>query len=201
MEEQIHAPRIGELPNRRALNRATLIAAAVAAILLVTVVLPAEYGVDKTGVGSLLNLTEMGKLKRAAAEDSATSTRAAALPPLNYLPGQSGVLSVALAPGEGREIKASMQKGGLMQYEWATNNLPVHYELHGEPRGAGKGVYTSYKIGVSKGEKGDFTAPFEGTQGWYWRNDTPFPVTVTVKASGTWAQFQVVPAKPKPQGA
>jgi hypothetical protein len=197
MEEQIHAPRIGELPNPKVLNRATLIAAAVAAILLVTVVLPAEYGVDKTGVGRLLNLTEMGRLKRAAAEESAAASRAADLPPLNYLPGQTGELSVNLAPGEGREVKAAMQKGGEMQYEWATNNLPVHYELHGEPRGAGKGVYTSYKIGVSKGEKGPFTAPFEGTQGWYWRNDTPFPVTVTVKASGTWAEFHVVPLKPK----
>ena len=198
MEEQIHAPRIGELPDPKVLNRATLIAAAAAAVLLVTVVLPAEYGVDMTGIGRLLNLTEMGRLKRATAEEAAASTRAAKLPPLNYLPGQTGELSVNLAPGEGREVKAAMQTGGEMQYEWATNNLPVHYELHGEPRGAGKGVYTSYKIGVSKGEKGPFTAPFEGTQGWYWRNDTPFPVTVTVKASGTWAEFHVVPVKPKP---
>jgi len=200
MEEQIHAPKIGELPDARVLNRATLIAAAVAAILLVTIVLPAEYGVDKTGIGKLLNLTEMGRLKRAAAQESAASTRAAKLPPLNYQPGQKGELSVDLTPGEGREVKAAMQKGDEMQYEWATNNLPVHFELHGEPRGAGKGVYTSYKIGVSKGEKGNFTAPFEGTQGWYWRNDTPFQVTVTVKASGTWAEFHVVPSKPKPQG-
>ncbi|HKH27871.1 MAG TPA: hypothetical protein VKA61_05980 [Sphingomicrobium sp.] len=198
MEEEIHAPRIGELPNPRVLNRATLIAAAVAGVLLVTVVLPAEYGVDKTGVGRLLNLTEMGRLKRAAAEESAAASRAADLPPLKYLPGQTGELSVNLAPGEGREVKAAMQKGGEMQYEWTTNNLPVHYELHGEPRGGGKGVYTSYKIGVSKGEKGTFTAPFEGTQGWYWRNDTPFPVAVTVKANGTWAEFHVVPLKPKP---
>jgi hypothetical protein len=198
MDEEIHAPRIGELPNPKVLNRATLIAAAVAAVLLVTVVLPAEYGIDKTGIGRLLNLTEMGRLKRAAAEEAASTTRAAKLPPLNYLPGQSGELSVNLAPGEGREVKAAMQKDGEMQYEWATNNLPVHYELHGEPRGAGKGVYTSYKIGVSKGEKGTFKAPFEGTQGWYWRNDTPFPVTVTVTASGTWAEFHVVPLKPQP---
>src|SRR5215210_4057676 len=200
MEEQIHAPRIGELPDRKVLDRATLIAAGIAALLLVTAVLPAEYGVDPTGVGRLLNLTEMGRMKRAAAE-SAAAAQAARLAPLDYKSGQSGQAEVLLAPGEGREVKAAMQTGAEMQYQWSTNNLPVHYELHGEPRGAAKGVYTSYKIAVSKGEAGDFTAPMEGTQGWYWRNDTPMPVIVTVKATGEWADFTIVPLKPRPQGS
>jgi len=196
MEEQIHAPRIGELPDRKALNRATLIAAGVAALILVTAVLPAEYGIDPTGVGRILDLTEMGKMKRAAAESSATA-EPASLPPLDYKTAQTGQAEVFLAPGEGREVKAAMKTGGVMQYEWSTNNLPVNYELHGEPRGAAKGVYNSYKIAVSKGEKGTFKAPFEGTQGWYWRNDTPFPVKVTVQVSGDWAHFGVVPSKPR----
>jgi hypothetical protein len=59
MEEEIHAPAIGELPNRKVLNKATLVAAGMAALLLVTVVLPAEYGIDKTGAGRLLGLTEL----------------------------------------------------------------------------------------------------------------------------------------------
>ena len=58
-----------------------------------------------------------------------------------------------------------------------------------------KGEYTSYDIGVSAGMKGKFRAPFAGTQGWYWRNDGTKPVTVTVKAKGTWANFVVVPLK------
>jgi hypothetical protein len=39
------------LPSLRQLNRATLIALGAAAVILVTTVLPAEYGVDPTGVG------------------------------------------------------------------------------------------------------------------------------------------------------
>lgn len=197
MEEKIHAPQIGELPNRKVLNRATLIAAAVAAVLLVTVVLPAEYGIDRTGVGRLLGLTEMGRLKRAASGE-VTATPTANAPALDYKAGQSAELQVPLAPGEGREVKASMRAGGKMRYEWSTGNLPVHYELHGEPRGGAKGEYSSYKIAVSKGEQGDFTAPMEGTQGWYWRNDTPMPVVVSVKATGEWADFAIVPLKPQP---
>lgn len=195
MEEKIHAPDIGELPSKKTLNRATLIAAAVAAVLLVTVVLPAEYGVDRTGVGRLLGLTEMGRLKRVAAEE-ASAAPAVELPPLDYKTGQSAELKVPLAPSEGREVKASMRAGGKMKYQWSTDNLPVHFEFHGEPRGAAKGIYSSYKIAVSKGETGDFTAPMEGTQGWYWRNDTPMPVIVTVKATGEWAEFTIVPLKP-----
>ncbi|HYW14589.1 MAG TPA: hypothetical protein VE891_00355 [Allosphingosinicella sp.] len=55
MDEQ--NPAIDELPSKRQLNRATLIAAGVAAAILVTTVLPAEYGVDPTGVGRVLGLT------------------------------------------------------------------------------------------------------------------------------------------------
>ena len=196
MEEKIHAPAIGELPSKKVLNRASLIAVAVAAVLLVTVVLPAEYGVDKTGVGRLLGLTEMGRMKRAAAEES-TATPAVSTGSLDYQAGQSAELQVPLAPGEGREVKASMRAGGKMQYVWSSGELPVHYELHGEPRGGAKGEYSSYKSAVSKGEQGDFTAPMEGTQGWYWRNDTPMPVVVSVKATGEWADFTIVPLKPE----
>ena len=60
-----------ELPSSRKLLRSTLIAAFVALVLLVTVVLPAEYGVDPTGVGGILGLTEMGRIKMALAEEAA----------------------------------------------------------------------------------------------------------------------------------
>jgi len=200
VEEPIHAPTIGELPTRGQLNRATAIAAGVAAVLLVTVVLPAEYGLDPTGVGKILRLTEMGAMKRAAAQEAAVPAGESGdilldpEPALTYSL-QSGEETLALQPGEGREIKAVMQAGGEFDYEWSTGGSAVHYELHGEPKGGPKGVYSSYDIGTSAGEKGQFRAPFEGTQGWYWRNDTNAPVTVTVKAKGTWASFGPVPKR------
>ena len=203
MEQDIHVPEPGELPTARQLNRATAIAAGIAAILLVTVVLPAEFGVDPTGTGRLLGLTEMGAMKRAAQSASAPVSADAETGDLTLEPYaplvyslQSGEQAVTLAPGEGREVKAAMQAGGEFDYEWTTNGTPVHYELHGEPDGAKNGEYTSYDIGVSAGEQGKFRAPFAGTQGWYWRNDSKQPVTVTVKAKGTWASFVTVPKKP-----
>jgi hypothetical protein len=56
-------PTRAELPTSGQLLRSTLIAAGVAGALLVTVVLPAEYGIDPTGTGRALGLTQMGEIK------------------------------------------------------------------------------------------------------------------------------------------
>jgi hypothetical protein len=60
-----------EIPSARRLLRSTLIAALVAAAILVTIVLPAEYGVDPTGIGRILGLTQMGETKAALAREAA----------------------------------------------------------------------------------------------------------------------------------
>ncbi len=46
------------------LIRSTLLAAAAAGAILVLFWLPAEYGIDPTGVGALTGLTEMGEIKQ-----------------------------------------------------------------------------------------------------------------------------------------
>ncbi|MCC7055743.1 MAG: hypothetical protein IT355_20915 [Gemmatimonadaceae bacterium] len=65
-------------PSGGSLLRATLIALAVAGVLLVTCVLPAEYGKDPTGIGRLLGLTQMGEVKMAIAEEAAANAAAQA---------------------------------------------------------------------------------------------------------------------------
>jgi hypothetical protein len=73
-------PAQGDLPSTRTLVRSTVIALAVAAAVLGTVVLPAEYGIDPTGVGRVLGLTQMGEIKvrlaREAAADAAADAAA-----------------------------------------------------------------------------------------------------------------------------
>jgi len=60
------------------LIRSTLIASGAAAAMLTIVYLPAEYGIDPTGFGAVLGLTEMGQIKQqlyaeAEAEDAAAA--------------------------------------------------------------------------------------------------------------------------------
>ncbi len=66
----VNIPPASELPSTRQLLRSTAIAAATAAVLLVTTVLPAEYGIDPTGVGGVLGLTAMGEIKTQLQEEA-----------------------------------------------------------------------------------------------------------------------------------
>ncbi len=82
-------PTRAELPSTGKLLRSTGIAALVAVALLVTTVLPAEYGIDPTGIGRSLGLTQMGDIKVSlAAEATAAKT-----PP-------AGVIEPTPAPAE-----------------------------------------------------------------------------------------------------
>jgi hypothetical protein len=71
-------PLHAELPSSRQLLRSTILAAIAALVLLVTVVLPAEYGIDPTGIGRVLGMTPMGAIKQQLAADAAAEAAAAA---------------------------------------------------------------------------------------------------------------------------
>jgi len=72
----VEKPSLNELPTSAQLIRSTAIAAASAAVILVTVVLPAEYDIDPTGIGGVLGLAEMGEIKsQLAAEARRTVSR------------------------------------------------------------------------------------------------------------------------------
>ncbi len=71
-------PNRAELPTTAQLLRSSLVAVVTAGALLVAVVLPAEYGVDPTGVGRALQLTEMGAIKQKLAKEAAADTQAVA---------------------------------------------------------------------------------------------------------------------------
>jgi hypothetical protein len=58
-------PNNNELPSTAKLIKSTVIALVVALVLLVTVVIPAEYGIDPTGASRVLGLVEMGEIKSA----------------------------------------------------------------------------------------------------------------------------------------
>ncbi len=60
-----------DLPSTGKLIKSTILAAIAAGVLLVTVVMPSEYGIDPTGMGQMLGLTEMGEIKNELAQEAA----------------------------------------------------------------------------------------------------------------------------------
>ena len=69
-------PSLEELPSSAQLLRSTILAAIGAAAILLVVVLPAEYGIDPTGAGRVLGLTEMGEIKRELSEEAERDRKA-----------------------------------------------------------------------------------------------------------------------------
>ena len=90
-----------------------------------------------------------------------------------------------LKPGEGAEIKATMQTSDRFIYSWVAEGGPVDFDMHGEEFNAPSGDYTSYsKKKQQSGDNGAFVAPFHGLHGWYWHNKSSQPVTIRLKTSG-----------------
>lgn len=207
-------PNRAELPSARQLLRSTLVAAAVAGVLLVTVVMPAEYGVDPTGVGRVLGLQAMGETKMALAREAAetagapsgAATRNPGAPPAAAAaaavaaPGSASAsvdtggagkrtdeISVLLKPGQGTEIKLDMRQGEKVAYRWEVTDGVVNYDAHGDSDGAAP-VSHSYKKGTrAQRDEGTLEARFDGKHGWYWRNRGKERVVVTLRTQGQYS--------------
>lgn len=248
------------------LIRSTLLAAGAAGAILVLFWLPAEYGIDPTGVGGLTGLTEMGEIKQqlsAEAEADAQATAASAVAPaiptaalvpeevlqrldridakLAALATVIGVpvataepapapelapqpapvaevpvavtpdpdpveaavaeateaapaapewrdeVSYTLAPGEGIEVKLVMEEGQVARFAWTANGGVVNYDTHAD----GGGQSISYEQGRAVPEQaGELVAAFTGNHGWFWRNRTDAPVTLTLRTAGQYAEMR-----------
>lgn len=204
-------PTADELPSSRQLVRSTILAAAVAGGILVTLVLPAEYAIDPLGLGRVLGLTQMGEIKVQLAEEAAqegASNRAVPLratsaaaeiesaassTPVSKAAARTDVLKIALAPGEGAEIKVTAVEGTRIGFSWTVEGGRVNYDAHGDPVDAPRGFYHGYGKGKqSSGEEGTLVAAFNGSHGWFWRNRSEKPVTVTLRTEGQYAAIKRV---------
>ena len=194
-------PTRAELPSSKQLLRSTIIALIVATVLLLTVVLPAEYGIDPTRIGRVIGLTKMGEIKtqlaEEAARDRATNEVQAAAPqktdspPAKPVAGEkSDELTVTLKPGEGAEIKLAMAKGARARYEWRSAGGRVNHDTHGD--GPGGATHSFSKGKEVETDSGELVAPFDGNHGWFWRNRTGGEVTVTLKVSGEYSSVKRV---------
>lgn len=170
-----HVPSLGRLLT------ATFVALVVAAAILVTVVLPAEYNIDPLGTGRALGLGELASATEPAAQPAATpaattsagtdrtSIAPVLVPSLTggaptvkdvFIPERKGwqfdSREYTLGEAEGMEIKYNMKKGAGLLYSW-TASAPLSFEMHGEPdvKPAGKGgtdYYESYELDDKTGK-------------------------------------------------
>ena len=163
----------------KTLLRASMAAVIIAAITLVTVILPAEYDIDPTGVGGALGLTVLSGNSEPVPSEKAGEVNTAGSQEFE-------VIEVTVPPGRGVEYKFAMPQYAKMTYEWMTDGAPLYFDLHGEPEGDTTGYFESYTISTSTEMKGSFTVPFAGSHGWYWKNHSAHPVRITLMVKGQY---------------
>jgi hypothetical protein len=179
------------VPSATSLARATVLSAVVASVLLVTVILPAEYGVDPTGAGRALGLyrpraSDAVPADAAALAETTPMASSGTTLTRSPVPYRTDEMSLTLKPGEGGEIKAVMAKGQHFVYTWTAVGGTVDVDMHGEALDATDAAEaTSYwKDEYQASDQGIFTAPVAGRHGWFWQNLNDDPVTITVRTSG-----------------
>ena len=99
-------------PSTGRLLKATAVALVLASIVLVTTVLPAEYGIDPTGIGSRLGLDVLGGTAKAEALDTATVIEAPS-PTATVPVSADAVDAVAAAEVFGAAPGQSFDKGAV----------------------------------------------------------------------------------------
>lgn len=179
MSEEHPSSPLPPAPSKRKLAIATLSAFAVAGIVLVAVVMPAEYDIDPLGTGEALGLVVLSGGGPAAA----IPVRSDGLidQPEGYRLDRR---SFELEPGEFVEFKYRLEAGQAMVYSWSATYW-VRSEMHSEADGAEPGTAEFFEV-VERGlyRNGSYVAPFPGIHGWYWLNETDRPVTVTLNTAG-----------------
>ena len=201
-------PTDNELPSTGKLIKSTILAAVTAGLLLVTVVMPAEYGIDPTGIGNAIGLKRMGEIKVKLAEEAAMDQTENLAVKDDEEPAQAEVvveptpdpidttpailnheMQVTLAPDEGAEIKVDMSKNSKVQYTWWTDGGKANFDVHGDSKKL-KIDYHNYYKGSEQRKEGEIVAEFDGSHGWFWRNRTSKTITITIKTRGEYTDIK-----------
>lgn len=214
-------PLRAELPSSSKLLRSTLLAAVSAIVILVAIVLPAEYGVDPTGVGRMLRMTEMGEIKQQLAAEAAADAIAApagspastaATVPANAGSAVSGtprapdvIPKTAETPAAQStwrdELTFTLTPGEGKEIKLLmTEGEKAEFQwivnggsVNYDTHGDGGGRSISYEKGRSvPADDGALVAAFTGNHGWYWRNRGPSDVKVVLRTRGQYTDIKQV---------
>lgn len=209
-------PTRAELPTSRQLIRSTFIAIASAIAILTTVILPAEYAIDPTGIGGALGLGEMGEIKKQLEQEAEADrlrdlqNQSPSQPAIKPNPDQQSSLFNAIVSALFIKSAAAQATDSIWQDEVTITLAPgqgaevklamkkdavaeFNWTVDGgvanfDLHGDGDGKSISYKKGRGvPGESGSLKAAFDGNHGWFWRNRTKLDINVTLRVRGDYA--------------
>ena len=197
------------------LVKRTIVAAIVAFLVTVLFVLPAEFGVDPTGVGQKLGLMDLGDVDSDEGDDGSSRTVEGSYPDFSgefdyYEPEvltapfsvthdgefRSDTLTIDLKLGEEVEYKALMKQGDTIVYSWRVNGGDVYTDFHADPgeaaEGYPEGFFIRYRESETTSGAGSLVAPFAGNHGWYWLNIQEGPIQIELEVRGYYESVSEV---------
>lgn len=99
---------------------------------------------------------------------------------------QENEVTITVPAKKGVEYKFYLKQYEKLTYEW-TSQTPLYFDFHGEPLDyATTKYFESFTEATSDKMKGMMTVPFEGSHGWYWKNNSDKDITVTLKTKGNY---------------
>lgn len=197
--------------------KATAIALIIALTILVIAVLPAEYGIDPTGLGQSLGFSKLHQPNEQSKEptiqvddieeahplfklenlgsdpDVQKPKEADNLPPNKQYKEREDSIKVIIPKGKGIEYKINMLKYGKLKYEWVTDKGTLYFDFHGEVKESNPtdNVYfESYTVAFSNNMTGTFLSPYEGKHGWYFKNKSETDIVVTIRLKGQYSLLE-----------
>ena len=206
----------GTGPSRKTLLKSVLWTCVGAAVVTVVFVLPAEYGVDPTGLGERMGLTS---LAGAAAPDVDLEPRIVegTYPTVSpdeefdyFEPETLGepfsrpqdsefrtrTMTIELAEFEQVEVKAVMHQGDALVYSWKlVKGETVYSDFHADPHEVEKFpelYFIRYHESEEASAAGSLVAPFTGNHGWYWLNIEENPVTIELEVRGYFDNLEEI---------
>ncbi len=202
-------------PSSGSLLKGALFALGAATVVTVLFVLPAEYGIDPTGIGAKLGLLDLAETSDPA-ESGGNTIVEGTWPNIPeefdfYEPDilgdpysrtqaakfKSDTLTIELDVGEQTEYKAIMQQGDALVYHWQLDHgETVYTDFHADPGENAEGYPEMYYIRYAESEaaesSGSLVAPFTGNHGWYWLNIEEEPITITLEVHGYYDQVEEI---------
>lgn len=166
--------------------------AALATLITLGAILPAEYNRDPLGIGRATGIAALW-----APAEVKLDARAAQVPSATRQSGPIRTIEVTIPLGPGGdpagrdqlEYKVWLPRGGAALYTWqaegASQPDDFYAEFHGHTS-ARQGTMTvaEYRKESEIADSGALTAPFEGIHGWYFLNTSERPLTVRLRVTG-----------------
>lgn len=171
-------------PSKKSLLIGVAVAAVAAAAIVVAFVLPAEFGIDPTGIGGATGLTGLSGEGGSTVVDSDALQLGA---DGSGVTGAASDVSFTLEGYTAVEHKVRMAEGQTMAFSWEAT-APVHIDMHAHDDVQEE----SYSQGDFEGQSGVYTAQFDGIHGWYFQNRNLDPVTITLHRVGGFTSTLVI---------